>query len=249
MRGKETCLRLFTLISGLLVLSLILLAGCGGGGDGSTTTPSINGTFTTQTTRTAGDKLYVALQSSGTTVTGNAEILPVSGAAAIVAPLTNAQITSAGVLSFTASLNGTPYVFSGTRNGTTIVGTLTIGNNPADSSTLTKVSDTLAAPIAGTWQAVFAWTTGPFAGQSQTVTIVITQPSGGNTYSGISASGNTTVSGTVFGNVIQWVIVSSVGNAIGVGSVNSGTSMSGPFISTTSTSDSAGTITWTKTNS
>lgn len=174
--------------------------------------------------------------------------MPVGGTAAIVAPLTNAHLNSAGVLSFTASLGGTPYVFSGTQNGTTVAGTLTIGSNPADSSTLTKVSDSLTSAIGGTtgtksWGARLDWTTGSHAGQFQEVNITITQAPGSNTYSGVSTSGNTTITGTVFGNVIQWVIVSPLGNAIGVGSVNGTSSMSGPFTSTT-TSGSAGTITW-----
>lgn len=236
--------RQFGLALAALILLLSMLAGCGGGGGGGTTS-SISGTFTAQTTRTAGDKLYVSLKSDGTSVSGNAEILPVAGTAAIVAPLTNAHLSSDDILTFTASMNGTPYTFSGTQNGSTVAGTLTVGSNPAGSCTLSKMSDTMAAPVAGVWSTKFDWTTGPHTGQTETVAITITQPGGGHTYSGASATGNTTVTGTVFGNVIQWVVVSPLGNAIGAGSVNSANSMSGSFTST-SASGSSGTLTWTK---
>lgn len=235
--------RKLTLASVVLILVLSTLVGCGGGGGGSTS--RINGTFTAMTTRVPVGKLCVSMHSDGTSVSGDAEILPADGAVAIVAPLTNAHLNSDDILTFTANLGGTLFVFSGTSQDSTVVGTLTIGNNPADSCTLSKVSDALAAPIAGTWNATFHWTMGLHNGETQTVAITITQPSGGHNYSGTSSSGNTTVTGTVFGNVIQWVIASPFGNAIGVGTVNNANSMSGQFTST-STPGSGGTLTWSK---
>jgi uncharacterized repeat protein (TIGR03803 family) len=232
-----------------VILAGLLLAGCGGGG--STTSP-MDGTFKAVTaravaTRAAGDTMYVTLNVNGAVVTGTAELIPADGGQAVTSQLSSTSLVQ-GTLGFTAVFNSTNYVFSGTLSGTTLSGTLKIGANAADQTSFTRISETAASTISGSWTGTATETSGSNLGAS-TLSVTITQTAGSQSFTATgsqSISGTAvtfTATGTVFGTDFQMVASDSTGTSIWTGTYN-GTTLAGSFGE--SGSGSAGTFTLSK---